>query len=54
MIINTVGDRYNMTHDYYIHPPSYPLESNMNIIIAKNPQLLENTKHILIRKKNFL
>ena len=51
MTINTVCDRCNMKSEYYKHPPMFPLETKLNIIIAKNPQLLDrNIKHLLIRK----
>ena len=51
MTINTVSDRCNMKYEYYMHPPMFPLETKLNIIIAKNPQSLDqNTKHLLIRK----
>ena len=51
MTINTVSDRCNMKYEYYTHPPMFPLETKLNIIIAKNPQLLDqNIKHLLIRK----
>ena len=49
--INTVSDRCNMKYEYYMHPPMFPLETKLNIIIAKNPQLLDqNKKHLSIRK----
>ena len=51
MTINTLSDRCNMTYEYYIHPPMFGIETKLNIIIAKNPQLLDqNIKHLLIRK----
>ena len=37
MTINTVSDRCNMKYEYYMHPPMFPLETKLNIIIAKNP-----------------
>ena len=37
------------------HPPSHPNETKINIIIAKNPYLLDhNTNYILIRKKSHI
>ena len=41
-----------MKYQYYIHPPLNPLETKLNMIIAKNPQLLldKNINHLLIRK----
>ena len=51
MTINTVSDRCNMKYEYYKHPPMFPLKTKLNIIDAKNPQLLDrNIKHLLIRK----
>ena len=51
MTINTVNDRCNMTKEYYMHPPMFPLETKSNIIFAKSPQLLDqNIKHLFIRK----
>ena len=51
IIINTVSDRCNMKFEYYMHPPMFPLETKLNIIFAKNPQLLDqNINHLLIRK----
>ena len=50
MTINTISDRCNMKYGYYMYPPRFPLETKLNIIIAKNPQLLDqNTKHLFIR-----
>ena len=51
MTINTISDRCNMTYEYYIHPPMFPLEIKLNLIIGKYPKLLDqNINHILIRK----
>ena len=51
MTINTVSDRCNMKHEYLKHPPLHHLETKLNKIIAKNPQLLEqNLNHLLIKK----
>ena len=51
MTINTFSDRCNMNYEYYMQPPMFPLETKLNIIIAKNPQLLDqNLNHLLIRK----
>ena len=49
--INTVSERCNMKYEYYTHPPMFPLETKLNIIIGKNPRLLEqNINHLLIKK----
>ena len=52
MTINTINDRCNMTYEYYTHKSFNPLEVKLNIIIAKNPKLLDNNniKHLLIKK----
>ena len=50
MTINTISDRCNMKHEYYRHPPMFPLETKLNIIIGQYPQLLDqNINHLLIR-----
>ena len=51
MIINTDSDRCNMKYEYYMHPPMFPLETKLNIIIGKNPQLLDQKINILLIKK---
>ena len=51
MTSNKFSDRCNMKYEHYTHPPMFPLETKLNIIMAKNPQLLDqNIKHLLIRK----
>ena len=51
MIINIVSDRCNMTKEYYFFPPLHPPETKLNIVLAENPQLLdENKNNILIKK----
>ena len=51
MTISTISDICNMRYEYYIHPPMFPLETKLNIIIGTNPRLLEqNINHFLIRK----
>ena len=51
MIINTVSDRCNMKYESLKHPPLHTLETRLNIIIGKNPRLLEqNINHLLIKK----
>ena len=53
MTINTVSDRCNMKYEFYMHPPMFPLETKLNIIFAKNPQLLDqNINNLLIRKSH--
>ena len=51
MNINTISDRCNMKYEYYTLPPMFPLETKLNIIIGKHPQLLDQIlNQILIRK----
>ena len=54
MIINTVSCMCNMSYKYYINQPMSMLERRINIIIARNPQLINslyrNKNHPLIRK----
>ena len=54
MIINTISCMCNMSYKYYINQPMSMLERRRNMLIAKNPQLinaLDRTKnHPLIRK----
>ena len=43
-----------MTHEYYIKQPKHMVEFKLNMIIAKNPQLINtldrHINHPLIRK----
>ena len=54
MIIKTISCMCNMSYNYYINHPMSMLERQINMIIAKNPQLinaLDRPKnHPLIRK----
>ena len=54
MIINTISCKCNMSYKYYINHPMSMLERRINMIIAKNPQLIKslnrNINHPLIRK----
>ena len=54
MIIKNISCMCNMSCKYYINQPMSMLERRINMIIAKNPQLinaLDRTKnHLLIRK----
>ena len=54
MIISTISCMCNMSYKYYINQPMSMLERRINMIISKNPQLinpLDRTKnHPLIRK----
>ena len=54
MIIKTISCKCNMSYKYYINHPMSMLERRINMIIAKNPQLINaldrTKKHPLIRK----
>ena len=51
MTINTISYRCNLTHEYYTHPPLFGIETKLNIIIAKNSQLLDRIiNNLYIRK----
>ena len=52
MTIKTVNDRCNKKYEYDMHRSMKPLETNLNIIFAKNPLILsdQNIKHLFIRK----
>ena len=54
MNISTINDKMYMTYDIYFKHPVQTLELKLNMIVAKNPQLINslNRSHIhpLIRK----
>ena len=54
MIINTIACMCNMTYKNYINHPTSMLERRINMIIARNPSLINklnrNKNHPLIRK----
>ena len=54
MEINMICCRCNMTYKNYMNSPMSMLERRINMIIAKNPQLINllncNKNHPLIRK----
>ena len=54
MIIKTITCKCNMSYKHYINQPMSMLERRINMIIAKNPRLInaiDRTKnHPLIRK----
>ena len=55
MSINTVSDRCNMTYKYHTRKPLHPLETKLNIVIAKNPKLLDQKiNHILIKNNTHI
>ena len=54
MILKTINGRCNMTYKIYKNTPMSMLERRINIIIAKNPPLINsldrNKNHPLIKK----
>ena len=48
--INTYNDRCNMTYEYYTHRSLNPIEIKLNKINSKDSKLLDNIKHLLIKK----
>ena len=55
MSINIVSDSCKMTYECYTRKPLHPLETKINIVIAKNPELIdENINRILIRTKSHI
>ena len=54
MTIITISDKCNMTYENYIQQPMQMCERNINMNIAKNPELINsldrNNNHPLIRK----
>ena len=53
MRIKSLSDRYNMTYKYYMTQPMQSVELRINMVFAKNPQLLNlfnrNKNHPLSR-----
>ena len=47
MIVHTINNRHNMTYKYYLNQPMPMCERKINMIIAKNPHLINS----LDRKK---
>ena len=58
MNIKTISCKCNMSYKYYINHPMSMLERRINMIIAKNPQLIKlldrNKNHPLIRKYSYI
>ena len=54
MIFKTIGDKCKVTYKGYINKPMHMVERRLNLVVAKNPQLInlihQNMKHRLIRK----
>ena len=52
--INSISDRCNMTYEHYVNQPMQSVELRLNMVIARNPQLINsldrNKNHPLIRK----
>ena len=54
MIINSISCRCNIKYNHYVDKPTSVLERRMNYIIAKNPSLIKETNHPLIRKYPYI
>ena len=54
MIINISTCRCNIKYNHYVDKPMSMLERRMNYIIAKNPSLIKETNHPLIRKYPYI
>ena len=53
MTIITISCMCNMTYEYYINQPMQAIELQLNLVIAKNPQLtnsLDRNKNHPIKK----
>ena len=54
MIINITTCRCNTKYNHYVDKPMSMLERRINYIIAKNPSLIKETNHPLIRKYSYI
>ena len=58
MIIQTISHRRNMTYKYYLNQPMSMCERKINMIIARNPELINsldrNKNHPLIGKYSYI
>ena len=58
MTINIISDRCNMTYEKYINQIMSMCQRKINMIIARNPQLINsidrNKNHLLIRKHSHI
>ena len=58
MTINSISDRCNLTYERYINNPLHMVERRLNMIIAKNPLLINsldrNKNHPFIRKSSHI
>ena len=53
MNITSISDLRNIRYEHYLNKPKSMMEWKLNILLAKNPELvkiLENISHPLIRK----
>ena len=42
MTIKTISDRCNMTFEHFMNQPMQSVELRLNMIVAKNPQLINS------------
>ena len=58
MNITFISDLRNMTYEHYLQQPKSMLEWKLNVILAKNPQLIKSLNrsqiHPLIRKNSYI
>ena len=58
MTINIISDRCNMTYECYMNQPMQSIELRLNMVIARNPELINlldrNEKHPLVRNNSHI
>ena len=58
LVIDTLNDRFNTTYEHYINRSMDMCERKINMVIARNPQLINslhrNKSHPLIRKNSHI
>ena len=58
MTIKIISERCNMTYTHYMNQPMSASELRTNLLIAKNPQMINlfirNKKHPLIKKYSYI
>ena len=54
LTIKTIIDRCNMTYKHYMNQPMQSVELGINMVVARNPELINsldrNENHPLVRK----
>ena len=58
MTIKSTSDKCNMKYEHYMNQPMQPVELRINLLVAKNPQMINsferNKNHPLIRKNSHI